>query len=91
VTEDEVQRFGAWRLIGFADSTGNRSIVRCGLCGYLSLISREALEAGGVFCSGCARPHSATPDARADSFASGIAGVEGRNAWKRHKGGGGGS
>ena len=55
-------------------------------------IGADALESGVVVCGGCVHPpHSAaTPDARVDSFAGAVAMLESRNAWKRHRGGGGG-
>jgi hypothetical protein len=85
---DAIERRGDWLVIG-GDTTGKRVVCRCSRCHHVTLIGREALEAGLVNCPGCARP--ATPDARADSFATGVASLESWGAWKRHKGGGGGS
>jgi hypothetical protein len=98
---DAIERRGNWITIS-RDATLKRVSCRCATCGHLCLIGAEALE-GGVNCPGCLSPHSvlsnvppaahlpsAKPD-RSDSFAGAVADMEGRNAWKRHKGGGVGS
>jgi hypothetical protein len=85
---DRIERRGNWFVLS-KDATLKRIVCKCASCGHVCTIGAEALEAGGVFCSGCARPHSAKPDA--PEFAAGLANLESRNAWKRHKGGGGGS
>jgi hypothetical protein len=84
---DEIPRqYDGWLAIG-GDATGKRVVCKCAKCAHVCTIGREALEAGGVFCSGCASPAKpATPDARSDSFAGTIADTESRGVWKRHKG-----
>jgi hypothetical protein len=84
---DAVERHGNWLVIG-RDATRKRVTCKCATCGYVALIGAEALEGGSVFCSECAHPTK--PDARADSFAGAVAGMETRDAWRRHRGGGGG-
>jgi hypothetical protein len=85
------ETFGTWRVVS-RDSLGKRVICKCAICGHVCTIGADALESGVVVCGGCVHPpHSAaTPDARVDSFAGAVAMLESRNAWKRHRGGGGG-
>jgi hypothetical protein len=57
MTEDAVpQIFDAWRLIGSADTTGKRSIVRCLACGSVHTVSHEMLTTSHVVCTGCNSP-----------------------------------
>jgi hypothetical protein len=78
-------QFGAWKLIGSADSTGKRLVARCTHCGSVKTISAEALAGGGhVNCTNCAPPTHMGPTAK--SFASGVAASEGRSARKRQFG-----
>ena len=82
-----VERHGNWLVLG-GDVTGKRIECRCSQCQRVTVIGREALEGGaGVTCPGCLNPRSAKPDAaRADSFATGVAGMEVWGARKRHRG-----
>jgi hypothetical protein len=80
---DAVERHGNWLVLG-ADVTGKRIACKCADCGHCCAIGAEALEFGDVFCSGCAeRPHSAKPDVRPYSLATGLAGAERWDAKKR--------
>jgi hypothetical protein len=47
MTEDSVQQFGLWKLIGATDSPGKRLICRCLVCGEVKTIGAEALAGGG--------------------------------------------
>jgi hypothetical protein len=85
---DAIERRGNWLAIG-GDTTGKRIVCKCASCGHVCVIGAGALEGGAVHCPGCAHPPRAKTDARSDSFAGAVANLEGRNAWKRHKGGGG--
>jgi hypothetical protein len=81
-----VERHGNWLVLG-GDVTGKRIECRCSQCQRVTVIGREALEGGaGVTCPRCLNPRSATPDARADSFAGAVASLEGRGARGRHRG-----
>jgi hypothetical protein len=82
---DEVQRFGTWRLIGFADAkVAKVALVRCD-CGQISRVSYEALVTGGhVVCPTCKPPLA--PNHYDRSFARDAAQAEGRSARKRHFG-----
>jgi hypothetical protein len=84
---DEIPRqYDGWLVIG-GDVTGKRIECRCSQCQRVTVIGREALEGGaGVTCPRCLNPRSATPDARADSFAGAVASLEGRGARGRHRG-----
>jgi hypothetical protein len=80
-----VERHGNWLVLG-GDVTGKRIECRCSQCQRVTVIGREALEGGaGVTCPRCSRP-SPAPDARADSFAASVAGLESWGARKRHRG-----
>jgi hypothetical protein len=83
--EGAIERHGDWLEIG-RDTLGKRITCQCAICSHVCMIGGEALEAGGVFCAGCASPRSATPDARSDSFAANVAGLESWGARKRHRG-----
>jgi hypothetical protein len=84
-TPAAIERYGDWLVIS-RDGTGKRVSCRCSQRQRVTVIGREALEGGaGVTCPRCLNPRSATPDA--DSFAADVSDLEGRNAWKRHKGG----
>ena len=52
----EEVRHGLWKLIGSADSTGKRSVVRCTVCGSVRTVNAEMLVTSFVACSGCAPP-----------------------------------
>jgi hypothetical protein len=83
---DEVQRFGGWRLIGYADQrTLKRAICRCD-CGAVRELSSEALAVGQIpVCEVCVPPLA--PNHRdGPSFARDAAQAEGRSARKRHFG-----
>jgi hypothetical protein len=80
------RRYGALAVLDFSDPpTRKRYLCRCD-CGKVVEVPTEALEAGEILTCGRCRAASATPDARADSFASNVADLEGCNAWKRHRG-----
>ena len=82
---DSAQQFGRWKLIGSADSTGKRSIVRCSVCGSVRTVSHEMLVTSHVNCSGCFQPVNVEHRGER-TFASGVAGAESRGARKKHHG-----
>ena len=84
------KKHGALAVLDFSDPpTRKRYLCRCD-CGRIAEVSAGALEAGEIrTCGRCLTLRSAPP--AADSFAGAVADLEGRNAWKRHNGGGGGS
>lgn len=87
MTEDSVaQTYGAWKLIGSADVTGKRSIVRCVVCGSVQTVSREQLMTSHVTCAGGCSPVRNPADRHNRSFAADAASAEGRSARKRHQG-----
>jgi hypothetical protein len=80
------RRYGKLVVIGFSDQrTCKRCLCRCD-CGNVVERPVEALTAGDISACGNCRAAPAKADAPADSFAANVA--KGRNAWKRHKGGG---
>ena len=83
MTDAEV-RYGLWKLIGSADSTAKRAIVRCAICGCVRTVNAEMLTTSHVACSGCSPPLNV--DSHGRSFAAGLAAAEGRSARKRHQG-----
>lgn len=71
------QIFGLWKLIGSADSTGKRSIVRCRSCGSVRTVNAEMLVTSYVAGSGCIPPLNNSSHGRSS---------ESRGAKKRHFG-----
>jgi hypothetical protein len=84
------RRYGRLAVIGYRDARlAKVAICRCD-CQNLVERSVEALVSGEMLNCGNCPATPATPDARSDTFASSVADLEGRSAWRRHKGGGGG-
>jgi hypothetical protein len=84
MTEDAAPTYGSWRLIGSADATRKRSIVRCLTCGSVRTVNTEMLMTGHVACSGCTPPLNV--DHHAHTIASEAASLESRSARKRQHG-----
>jgi hypothetical protein len=84
MTEDAAQTFGRWKLVGAADVTGKRAVVRCSACGCVRTVSFEALTQSHVNCSGCSPPLNVNHHAH--TFASDVACSESRSARKKHYG-----
>jgi hypothetical protein len=79
------QTYGLWKLIGSADPTGKRAVVRCTVCGSVRTINHEAPTTSHVNYSGCVPPLNVDHHAR--SFASDLAAqAEGRGARKKQFG-----
>jgi hypothetical protein len=81
------QTYGLWRLIGSADPTGKRSIVRCSACGSVRTVSHEMLTTSHVACTGCSPARNLSDRSERTSFARELASAEGRSARKKQHGG----
>jgi hypothetical protein len=88
MTEPEAapQRFGRWRVVGFADTrTAKRALCKCD-CGAIREVSYEALTTGlSIACSSCFPPRNLS-DPSSRTFASDLAASETRGARKRQFG-----
>jgi hypothetical protein len=81
MTEEAVpQRFGHWRVVGFADTrTAKRALCRCD-CGAIREVSYESLTTGlSIACSACEPPRNLS-DYSERSFAREAANAETRGA-----------
>jgi hypothetical protein len=86
MTEDAPQTFGTWKLIGSADVTAKRSIVRCSVCGEVHTVSTEMLVTSFVQCAGCSPARNLSDRSERTSFAAEFASAESRSAKGKHHG-----
>jgi hypothetical protein len=80
----DTEIIGNWRIIS-RDTTGKRATATCTMCGSGRELAVSALESGDVRCPGCNPPGFYGPAPRR-SFLADVSDLEGRDAWKRHRG-----